>query len=359
MKIGIITPAPPGSRYGNRVTALRWARILRRLGHSVIIRQTYEGEAFDLLIALHAHRSFASITRFHREHPDTPIIVALTGTDLYGDMRRSPHVCASLELATRIVGLQPKAPDALRPQLREKTRVIYQSVAAMNNKALNDKARASAPDPRSSPSTRRASRLSSRAPGTFDVCVIGHLRPVKDPFRAAMAARLLPASSRVRVIQVGGSMSEQAAIRARTEMKTNDRYCWLGEQPAWRVRRILQRSRVFVLSSRMEGGANVLGEALVSRIPVLASRIPGSVGILGEGYPGYFEVGDTSELARLMTLSETDQEFFAKLKKHCNRLVPLFDPAREEAAWAQLLGELFKPVRRGEGGAVDLMTPLT
>ena len=314
---------------------------MRRLGHSVVIRQTYEGETFDLLIALHARRSFASITRFHREHPDTPIIVALTGTDLYGDLGRSSHVCESLELATRIVGLQPKAPDALRPQLREKTRVIYQSVAALNNKALSDKAHASTPDPRPSAAKRTASRLSSRAPDTFDVCVIGHLRPVKDPFRAAMAARLLPASSRVRVIQIGGAMSEQADIRARAEMKTNDRYRWLGEQPAWRVRRILERSHVFVLSSRMEGGANALGEALVSRIPVLASRIPGSVGILGEAYPGYFEVGDTRELGRLMTLAETDQKFVAELKKHCNRLVPLFEPAREEAAWAKLLGELF------------------
>jgi len=349
MKIGLITPAPPGSRYGNRVTALRWARILRRLGHSVIIRQTYEGEAFDLLIALHAHRSYASVSRFHREHPSTPIIVALTGTDLYGEMGRSSHVCESLELATRIVGLQPKALEMVHPQLREKTRVIYQSVAALNSKALHDKGRASAPDPRSSRSKRRASPLSSRATDTFDVCVIGHLRPVKDPFRAAMAARLLPASSRIRVIQIGGAMNEQTAIRARKEMKTNDRYCWLGEQPTWRVRRILQRSRLFVLSSRMEGGANALGEALVSRTPVLASRIPGSVGILGEGYPGYFEVGDTSELARLMTLAETDQKFFAELKKHCNRLVPLFDPAREESAWAKLLGELFKPVRRERG----------
>ena len=349
MKIGLITPAPPGSRYGNRVTALRWARILRRIGHSVVIRQMYEGETFDLLIALHAHRSYASVSRFHREHPSTPIIVALTGTDLYGEMGRSSHVCESLELATRIVGLQPKALEMVHPQLREKTRVIYQSVAALNSNALHDKARGSAPDPRSSRSKRRPSPLSSRATDTFDVCVIGHLRPVKDPFRAAMAARLLPASSRVRVIQVGGAMSEQAAILARTEMKNNDRYCWLGEQPAWRVRRILQRSRLFVLSSRMEGGANALGEALVSRTPVLASRIPGSIGILGEAYPGYFEVGDTSELARLMTLAETDQKFFAKLKKHCNRLVPLFDPAREEAAWAKLLGELFKPVRRGRG----------
>jgi glycosyltransferase involved in cell wall biosynthesis len=358
MKIGLITPAPPRSRYGNRVTALRWARILRRLGHSVVIRQAYEGETFDLLIALHAHRSFASITRFHREHPDTPIIVALTGTDLYGEMGRSSHVCESLELATRIVGLQAKAPDALLPQLREKSRVIYQSVAAFNNKALNDNERASAPDPRSNASRRMAPRFPSRAPDTFDVCVIGHLRPVKDPFRAAMAARLLPASSRIRVIQFGGAMSEQAAIRARKEMKTNDRYCWLGEQPAWRVRRILQRSGLFVLSSRMEGGANALGEALVSRTPVLASRIPGSVGILGKGYPGYFEVGDTSGLARLMTVAETDQTFFAELKKHCSRLVPLFDAAREEAAWAKLLGELFEQARgpgqtrhsgRGEG----------
>src|SRR5207244_13469800 len=103
--------------------------------------------------------------------PDTPIIVALTGTDLYGEMgRRRSHVCESLELATRIVGLQPKAPDALGPQLREKTRVIYQSVAALNNKALNYKARASAPDPEPSPSKRRPSPLSSRAPATFAVC---------------------------------------------------------------------------------------------------------------------------------------------------------------------------------------------
>jgi hypothetical protein len=50
-----------------------------------------------------------------------------------------------------------------------------------------------------------------------------------------------------------------------------------------------------------------------------------------------------------MTVAETDQEFFVELKKHCNRLVPLFDAAREEAAWAKLLGELFKPVRRGRG----------
>ncbi|HLF83873.1 MAG TPA: glycosyltransferase [Blastocatellia bacterium] len=337
MKIGLVTPAPPKSRYGNRVTALRWARILRGLGHLVSVKQAYEGEPFDLLIALHARRSFASITRFHREHPDKPIIVALTGTDLYGDLARSSRAHESLKLATRIVALQPKSLDVLRPPLRKKTRVIYQSVAAF--KANNEKERRSTPDARLA-STNRARLLSSLAPRTFDVCVIGHLRPVKDPFRAAVASRLLPVSSRVRVTQVGGAMTEQAAVRARAEMKTNARYCWLGEQPAWRVRRILERSRLFVLSSQMEGGANALGEAIVAGTPVLASHIPGSVGILGEGYSGYFQVGDTSGLARLMTRAETDVAFLAQLTRHCKRLVPLFDPAREAAAWVKLLGEL-------------------
>jgi glycosyltransferase involved in cell wall biosynthesis len=245
-----------------------------------------------------------------------------------------------LELATRIVALQPKALDALRPSLRDKTRVIYQSVAAF--KARNEISRVST-DTRLVSSAHQARLLSSQASRTFDLCVIGHLRPVKDPFRAAMASRLMPASSRVRVTQVGGAMTEQSAVRARAEMRTNARYRWLGDQPSWRVRRILERSHLFVLSSRMEGGANALGEAIVAGTPVLASRIPGSVGILGEEYPGYFEVGDTRGLACLMTRAETDEAFMVQLTKRCNRLVTLFDPAKEEAAWVKLLGELFEP----------------
>ena len=337
MKIGIVTPAPPRSRYGNRVTALRWARILRGAGHLVSVNQAYEGERLDLLIALHAHRSAASIKRFHREHPDKPIIVALTGTDLYGDLAHSPRARESLRLATRIVALQPKALDVLRRPLREKARVIYQSVATATKKARDDESLDSSAGP--SPSSDR-SGPSTREPRTFDVCMIGHLRPVKDPFRAAMAARLLPASSRIRVLQAGRAMTELAAARARAEMKKCPRYRWLGEQPAWRVRRILERSRLFVLASRMEGGANALGEAIVAGTPVLASRIPGSVGILGEDYPGYFEVGDTRAVAQLMTRAETDEKFLDRLTEHCSRLVPLFDPAREEEAWMQLLGKL-------------------
>ena len=315
MKIGIVTPAPARSRYGNRVTAVRWARILKKLGHRVSVAQTYTNERIDLLIALHAQRSFASIERFHREHPDSPIIVALTGTDLYRDIKVSQRAQRSLDHASLIVMLQAAAVHELRPSWREKARVIYQSVGA------------------------RAT--SSRSMRTFNACVIGHLRAVKDPFRAAMAARRLATTSRVRVLQVGGAMTAQSAARAREEVRINPRYRWLGELPPSGVRRVLAESRVFVLSSRMEGGANALGEAIVAGVPVLASRIPGSVGLLGENYPGYFEAGDTRRLAELLTRVETDPKFLGSLKESCQKLAPLFEPAREAAAWAKLIAEVF------------------
>jgi hypothetical protein len=236
MRIGIITPAPPRSRYGNRVTALRWARILKGLGHHAIVSQDYEGGAYDLLIALHARRSFPSIDRFHQQHANTPIIVALTGTDLYCDLQKSQQARQSLEIATRLVVLQPMGIDELPPHLRSKTRVIYQSIAPMpqatnHHRKLGVNKSLSAPDV-------------SRSRQTFDVCVIGHLRPVKDPFRTALAARLLPASSRIRILHVGGAMNEEMAARARAEMEVNSRYLWLGEQPRWRTRRILARSHL-------------------------------------------------------------------------------------------------------------------
>ena len=320
MKIGIITPAPPRSRYGNRVTAMRWAGFLKTLGHSVRIIQTYDGERFDLLIALHARRSYSSIARFHREHPQLPIIVVLTGTDLYRDLGRIKSTGKSLDLATRIVVLQPKALEQLAPHLHSKSRVIHQSVR-----------------------TRRSKRSRPKQNKTFDVCVVGHLRPVKDPFRAAMAARLLPRSSRIRVLQIGGAMTVDAEARAKAETRGNARYQWLGEQAPARVRKILERCQLFVLSSKMEGGANALGEAIVAGVPVLASRIPGSIGILGEDYPGYFETGNTRELARMMLKAETDPSFLSELKERCGATRPLFSPAHERARLKSLVAELSKP----------------
>ena len=329
MKIAIVTPAPPDSRYGNRITAVRWARILRRLGNRVSILQTYDGKPYDLLIALHARKSHSSIIDFRRHNPSAPIIVALTGTDLYRDIRRNRRAQESLDLSTRIVVLQPKAIEELRPSWRKKTRVIYQSV--------EDKEPTRA---RSSSAKERVTKAEARTNGNFDVCVIGHLRAVKDPFRTAMAARSLPDSSKIRVLQIGGAMTDAMAKRAHREMDTNERYRWLDEQPQSHVRSILSRSSLCVISSRIEGGANVLSEAIAARVPILASRIDGNVGILGKDYPGYFEVGNTTQLARLLTLAETSPEYLAKLKASLKGLAVLVDPSREEQAWSDLISEL-------------------
>jgi putative glycosyltransferase (TIGR04348 family) len=320
MRIGIVTPAPPDSLHGNRITALRWATILRRLGNRVSIVQTYAGEPYDLLVALHARKSHRAVIDFRRQTAEGPMIVALTGTDVYRDILTSRAARDSLDLATRIVVLQPKATKELRPSWQKKARVIYQSVK--NRQALTGNTHAK-----------------ERSNSNFDVSVIGHLRAVKDPFRTAMAVRLLSDSSRVRVLHVGGAMTEAMAKRARKEMTINKRYRWLGQLSQLRVFQVLKKSSLCVLSSRMEGGANVLSEAIAASVPILASRIDGNTGILGAVYPGYFDVGNTSQLAQLLTRAENSAEYLAELKAWGERLTRLVDPAREEQAWRALINE--------------------
>ena len=314
LHIGIITPAPPHSRAGNRVTALRWARLLRQLGHRVTIRHDYAGEGCDLLVALHARKSHAAIRLFHDLHPDKPLLVALTGTDLYADLKTSAAARESLALATRLIVLQPRAIEALPKAHQHKARVIYQSVPPINYVRLPHSA--------------------------FRICVVGHLREVKDPFRTAAAARLLPAAAQAQVVHLGGALDETMAERARQEMQSNLRYRWLGEQPRWRTRRWLAQSDLCVLSSRLEGGANVISEACVAGTPVLASRIAGNIGLLGEDYPGYFNVGATRELARLLWRAETEAAFLQALREHVTGLAGKFAPELEREAWRVMLAEL-------------------
>jgi putative glycosyltransferase (TIGR04348 family) len=267
------------------------------------------------MLALHARRSYPAIDQFHRLHPTRPLIVALTGTDLYGDIKTSAEAQQSLELATRLIVLQPKGIEELPPHLHAKTHVIYQSLVGPK-------------------------RPPEKSKKTFDVCVLGHLREVKDPFRTALASRLLPAASRIRIRHAGKALSPDMEAKARAEVEANPRYHWLGELPRWRARQVLARSHILVLSSVMEGGANVISEALAVPVPILASRISGSIGLLGEDYPGYFPVGDTQALARLLDKVERDAGFYHKLDTWCRRLAPLVHPDRERESWRQLLADL-------------------
>ena len=315
MRILIVTPAPPRSRYGNRVTALRWARILRGLGHRVTLVQAYQGQPCDLLIALHAVRSYAAVRSFRLLHPTRPVVVALTGTDIYRDLPKSKQGLETLEAATRLIALNSKAWERLPPRLRGKVRVIFQSAQA----------------PSAAPPGH---------PRGFAVCVVGHLRREKDPFRTALAVRGLPAHSVIRVLHSGKAMDGRMAALATGEERRNPRYRWLGELPPWRVRRLYRTCRLMVLSSRMEGGANVISEAAVAGLPVLAARIPGTVGLLGETYPGYFPVGDTRALKELLLKAEREPQFLARLRKWMEALAPRFRAESEAACWAALLEEL-------------------
>ena len=211
--------------------------------------------------------------------------------------------------------LQPRGLNRLTEELRERTVAIHQSLA-------------------------RIVRRAPKPDGTFDVCVLSHLRRVKDPLLAAAAVRRLPPESAVQVTHVGAAFEPELGRSAKKETMTNPRYRWVGELDRDAALDVLAASRILVLTSRMEGGANVVSEAIAAGVPVVSTRIDGSVGILGEDYPGYFPVSDAQALADLLRRAETDSRFYADLRQHVERLVSLVDPARERAAWKQLLTSL-------------------
>src|SRR5882672_7720525 len=205
MKIALITPARPRSRNGNRHTAVRWAAMLRSLGHTVRVSRVWDGRAADAMIALHARRSHASIAAFRARHPAAPLVVVLTGTDLYRDIRTDRSARASLELADRLVVLQDMGKAELAPRLRRKTRVIYQSAETH---------------------ARPRSRSSA-----FRVALLGHLRNEKDPFRAARALAHLRDLPQLEVLHLGEALAPEMAREAHRLMRGDARYRWVGGAP--------------------------------------------------------------------------------------------------------------------------------
>ena len=294
MKISMVTPAGPGTRNGNRHTALRWAAFLRAAGHRVSVSTRDMHSGADLMLALHARRSHDSIRTYSGK-----LVVVLTGTDIYRDLRTSAEAQESLELAHRLIVLQPKALEAIPSEFRRKARVVVQSSAT---RLRHDPVK-----------------------GKFRICVIGHLREEKDPLRTLAALKLLKDED-LQVVHLG------ALLDPRLKPDTEDpRYRWLGGVPHARALRWLASSHAMVISSRMEGGANVVCEAICIGVPVLASRIAGNVGLLGAKYPGYFPLADEKALARLIGKTR-DGNFYRKLKRHIARLRPMVDPRSEARA---------------------------
>jgi putative glycosyltransferase (TIGR04348 family) len=315
VKIQLVTPTPLRLNNGNKISAVRWSRILRGLGHKVEVVQRFTGAGCDILIALHAKRSYNSILKFHESYPNLPLVVVLTGTDLYRDIHVDSKAQHSLRLATRLIALQRHALVELPKQYHAKTKVIYQSA-----------------DPYKGPQLKKTK--------PFRVCVVGHLREEKDPLRAALAAREIPSFSSLEILHVGKALDSALGKQAQAEAATNPRYSWVGELPYWMTRRVLARSHLVAITSRIEGSSNVLSEALASSVPVVASRIPGLIGTLGKDYPGLYPAGETMALAELFLRAEYDHAFYQSLKRGCERAAPLVRPQREIDGWKLLLREL-------------------
>jgi putative glycosyltransferase (TIGR04348 family) len=331
----LVTPAPLRSYQGNAITAHRWAHLLEELGHQVVVAPSYQGQPCDVLVALHARRSAESIRSFAEQQPGAPIIVALTGTDLYPDLSATGVDPDVLLLASRFVVLQHLGLEQLPPRLRQRGRMIVQSAEPSEAAAqpLRQPARGGAAQPLPLPCRE----------GDFVVAILAHLRPVKDPLLAARASGLLPSSSKVAVLHLGAALDPNLAEEAEALGKDNPRYRWLGEVPRAEALRLMASSQVLAVTSKHEGGANVVSEAIASSVPVISSRIDGSIGLLGPDYPGYFEPGDAAGLAELLWRLERNQDgILDELRARCQALRSLVDPARERQAWTELLAEVVR-----------------
>ena len=284
---------------------------MAELGHKVTVNVSTEditqsSKKNDAMLALHAWRSAASIDSFSQQFPQKPLIVALTGTDLYKYIYSHPKpTLRSIKQADALITLHNLAHLAIPKFARKKVWVIYQSANLIKRKPKKNKY-------------------------YFDVCVIGHLREEKDPLRTAYAARNLPDNSHIRVKQYGKAHKPIWEKRAKKEVQVNTRYKWYGEVPHWKINQLYANADLMVLSSKMEGGANVISEACTAGLPIIASDIDGSIGLLGSNYPGYYSCGNTDSLRELLIKAEMDKLFLARLTKTCRAKAGLFTYKREK-----------------------------
>jgi len=320
-RVLIVSPALASANNGNWQTAWRWSQMLRP-SCATTIAQGWNGEPFDVLLALHARRSAVSIARWAQARgvdADAPGLgVVLTGTDLYHDIQTDAQAQASLVYARRLVVLQECGPDALPVQLRHKARVVFQSTPTQ---APVDK-----------------------PPRQLRAVMVGHLRDEKSPQTLFAAARLLQGQADLFIDHIGEALDADLGAQAQACATACPHYRWLGGMAHTAARRAIQRAHVLVHASRLEGGAHVIMEAVCSGTPVLASRIAGNVGMLGADYAGYFDHGDARGLADLLLRCRAEQRLndplYRQLQAQCAARAPLFDPLREQASLRELVREL-------------------
>lgn len=318
----IVTPALADANNGNWQTAQRWQRFLAPLYPTRLLQAWPDHEAArdDAMLALHARRSADSIAAWHARHGGERLALVLTGTDLYRDIDTDAAAQNSLELARFLIVLQDLGVQRLPVNLRGKARTIHQS--ARLRRSLD----------------KSATRLRA--------LMVGHLRPEKSPETLFAAAHLLRLRPDIRIDHVGHGLDPVLARQAAATRENCPHYRWLGARPHAETRRRIQQAHVLVHASRMEGGAHVVHEAILSGTPVLASRIDGNIGMLGTDYAGYFPWGDATALAALLGKCRAEPAFLADLRRQISARAALFMPETERLAVRQLAADLFAPLNR-------------
>jgi putative glycosyltransferase (TIGR04348 family) len=316
--LALITPALAAANSGNWQTARRWARMLAG-DCEVHLAQEWDGAAADLMIALHARRSAPSIARWAAAVPRKPLVVVLTGTDLYRDLPHDADAERSVASADRLIVLHEGALADLPPVHRDKAVVCFPSCAR-----------------------RAAQRKTTRH---LRALMVGHLRDEKDPRTYFAAARKLADREDILLDHIGAPLDEALGREAQALMHEQPNYRWLGGLPHAATLARIQRAHVLVHPSAIEGGAHVVIEAMRSGTPVLASKIAGNVGLLGGGYRGYFAPGDASGLAILLQRVRGDPTMLRGLRMQCDQRAPLFDPARESGTLHRVIAQLLETPR--------------
>jgi putative glycosyltransferase (TIGR04348 family) len=314
--LALITPALASANNGNWQTAQRWARMLAD-DYEVRLAQHWDGGPADAMLALHARRSAPSIAAWAGRAPRRPLLLALTGTDLYRDVPAGDAAAlASLAAADRLIVLHEGAVDDVPAEHRAKCVVCFQSCPAR----------------RTMPKSTRHLRA----------LMVGHLRDEKDPRTAFAAMRLLAAREDILLDHIGAALDEALGHEAQALMAELPGYRWLGAQPHAATLDRIQRAHLLLHPSAMEGGAHVVMEAVRAGTPVLASRVPGNVGMLGRDYGGYFERGDAAALAALLQRARDEPAMLRALRTQCEQRAPLFEPAREQATLRATIAQLME-----------------
>ncbi len=334
-RLVLVTPALAAANNGNWQTAQRWARLLApdyrvelqphwRAADDAAAAAAGPADAAVALLALHAKRSAASIAAWRAAHPSRPLVVVLTGTDLYRDIATDAGAQRSLALADRLVVLQPLGVQALPAAHRAKTLVCLQSAAY-----------------RGRPRDPGAAAVPAARP--LRAVMVGHLRDEKSPQTLVAAARRLAADERIEISHIGAALDPALGDAARATMAACPHYRWLGAQPHGATLRRIRAADVLLHCSLMEGGAHVISEAIVRGTPVLASRIAGNLGLLGDDYTGIFSPRDDAALAAWLRRCRDDATMLPFLAQQCASRAPLFAPAQERDMLRRMMAELLAP----------------